>query len=144
MFANSHCNSVFTVLKAYVAWQFLTFVMTLRPVSLYSYCSLWSFFLSTTWVFDFLLKKNRTCTLSPLTNFHNSLTLGTSPALIVPYSLFTTFFWVLYDTINAQHLNSFWIPLRTYLETSLISLLPVDCCKLHKVIFTRSSVNLNS
>ena len=39
--------------------------------------------------------------------FFNSLTLGTSPALIVPYSLFTTFFWVLYDFINAQHLNSF-------------------------------------
>ena len=61
MFANSHCNSVLTVLKAYVAWQFLTLVMTLRPVSLYSYCPLWSFFLSTTLVFDFL-----TCTLSPL------------------------------------------------------------------------------
>ena len=56
IFANSHCNSVLTVLKAYVVWQFLTFVMTLRPVSLYSYCSL-LLSLHYLGVFDFLLKR---------------------------------------------------------------------------------------
>ena len=116
MFANSHCNWVLTVLKAYVAWQFLTFVMTLRPVSLYSYCSLWSFFLSTTWECSTFCSKDRASTLSPLTIFQNSLTLGASPTLIVPYSLFTTFFWALFWSRQCSA-SEFFLKSFTYLPT---------------------------
>ena len=135
MFANSHCNSVLTVLKAYVAWQFLTFVMTLRPVSLYSYCSLWSFFLSTTWECSTFCSKDRASTLSPLTIFQNSLTLGASPTLIVPYSLFITFFWALlwsrHCSASEFFLNSFiylsiWIRLYIYPSFKFVMTLRPD------------------
>jgi hypothetical protein len=113
--------SVLTVLKAYVVWQSLTFVMTLRPVSpcILTVLSEASFsrLLGSVRLF---CSKDHASTLSPLTTFQNSLTLGTSPTLIVPFSLFTTFFWVLYDPVNAQHLNSFWIPLYTYLPTQYL------------------------
>ena len=112
MFANSHCKSVLTVLKAYVAWQFLTFIMTLRPVSLYSFCSLWSFFLSTTWECSTFCSKDR---YLHWRSFKTLLRLGPHPRLSYLTACLQLFSGLYFDPVNAQHLNSFWIPLYLYL-----------------------------
>ena len=82
-------------------------------------------------VFDFLLK--RPCDYLISIDDISRLSYAWDLAHVyrtVPFSLFTTFLWVAYDSVNAQHLNSFLIPLYTYLSTylPLYTYLPITIC----------------